>query len=78
MITAEQIEQLPSGRVLKRWKTPKGKWEKMRVVKPVKYQSCDECHEGITNNAVKTESGGSLTIHTQCPACAAEELNDEA
>lgn len=50
----------------------------MRVVKPAKYQSCDECHEGITNNAVKTESGGSLTIHTQCPVCAAQELNDEA
>ena len=78
MITAQEIESYPSGRVLKRWQTPQGRHEKMRIVKPITYQSCDECHEGITGKAVKTETGGNITLHTQCPVCAAMELNDDS
>lgn len=75
-MTAQEISTLPSGRVLRRTITPQGKHQKMRVVKAVKYCVCDICDSEITDKAVKTESGGSITILTQCPSCAAQELND--
>jgi len=77
MITAQDIENMPIGRVLKRWTTPKGSHQKMRVVKPFSLCACDICHKGILNKSVKTESGGSIAILVQCPDCAAKELNDE-
>lgn len=75
-MTKEDIENMPSGRVLLRWQTPKGSHQKMRVVRPVTYQSCDICNEGIAGNAVKTEMGGNKTVLTQCPDCALCELSE--
>jgi len=62
---------------LKRWQTPQGRHEKMRIVQPAKMQTCNDCFEGIEGKAVKTETGGSMTLHTQCPTCAAKELNED-
>lgn len=77
MITAELIELMPVGRVLKRWQTPRGQHQKMRVVLPVTYNVCDTCDSEIMNKSVKTEMGGSRTVLAQCPTCAAKELNDD-
>ena len=63
MITAEQIEQLPSGRVLKRWKTPKGKWEKMRVGTKSSHKTFKDVRHLIANKAQKT-SGRRVYKHT--------------
>lgn len=68
-ISVEDIEKMPSGRVLLR----DGK-KKLRVVKPAKLNKCEICFNGILNNTCKWESGGNVTILTLCPACALEEI----
>lgn len=76
-MTEQQIEAMPPGRVLKRWITPSGQHQKMRIVKPRTYFDCDDCGKEIKGIAVKTEYAAAVTILTQCPKCAAKELSIE-
>lgn len=73
-ISVEALSVMPSGRVIHRWLTPKGSHAKMRIVKPVRHNICDLCFKDIEGNAVKTESGGNITILTQCLKCASDEV----
>jgi hypothetical protein len=74
-ITVEEVKSLPSGRVLHRWKTPKGSHQKMRLTKSIVYRTCDICKHPIEGLCVKTEAGGNHTLLTQCIGCAVDELN---
>lgn len=68
-MTAEQIAQLPVGRVLLR----DGK-TKLRVYRPQHYTSCDLCDNSPEGNMCKWEYHGGRTALALCPVCTVEEL----
>lgn len=76
MITKEDIEQMHTGRVLRRY-MKYGIHSKMRVFKPFKKVDCDDCGLPDVKLGTRIQKGGLPYGKVRCPSCTANYLNND-